>query len=199
MKFSKFLLLKFYHKRKSHGVQFNRTFHMKIYSLNKKGVRRMGKTTRDTDNAYKKARIRAAEFNDKLKSREGAAEMMGVSPSSILNYETGVCKQIPPDVVVKMAEIYSAPELMNYYCCNECPIGKCIAPNVELKEISCLAIQLSVLSKNPETFVERLMEILQDGSVDKDEKQDFMTIVKGLIEFSEKIQSLELWAKKNLK
>ena len=150
-------------------------------------------------NVYMKARLRAAEYNDRLKSREKAAEILGVSESSMSNYENGLLKQIPPDVVVRMAELYNAPELMYHYCNNECPIGKCIAPNVELKEISCLAIQLSVLSKNPETFVERLMEILQDGSVDKDEKQDFMTIVKGLIEFSEKIQSLELWAKKNLK
>lgn len=152
-----------------------------------------------TNNVYMKARLRAAEYNDRLKSREGAGKMFGVSDRSMANYENDLCKQIPVDMVVRMADTYNAPELMYHYCNNECPIGKCIAPNVELKEISCLAIQLSVLSKNPETFVERLMEILQDGAVDKDEKQDFMTIVKGLIEFSEKIQSLELWTKKNLK
>lgn len=159
----------------------------------------MRKIMANTNNVYMKARLKAAEYNDRLKSREKAGEILGVSESQMSNYENNVCKQMPPDVVVKMADLYNAPELMYHYCNNECPIGRCIAPNVELPEIPYLAIQLSVLSKNPETFVERLMEILQDGAVDKDEKQDFMTIVKGLVEFSEKIQSLDLWAKKNLK
>lgn len=150
-------------------------------------------------NVYMKARLRASEYNDRLKSREKAAEILGVSESSMSNYENGLLKQIPPDVVVRMADLYNAPELMYHYCNNECPIGKCIAPNIELKEIPYLAIQLSVLSKNPETFVQSLMEILQDGVISQDEKQDFVTIVKGLVEFSEKIQSLDLWSKKNLK
>ncbi|MFL0197332.1 helix-turn-helix domain-containing protein [Clostridium sp. WILCCON 0269] len=153
----------------------------------------------NTNNVYMKARLKAAEYNDRLKSREKAADILGVHESSLTNYEKDLLKQIPPDVVVRMADLYNAPELMHHYCCNECPIGKCIAPNVELKEISYLAIQLSVLSKNPETFVQELMKILQDGVVSNDEKQDFVTIVKGLVEFSEKIQSLDLWAKKNLK
>lgn len=76
---------------------------------------------------------------------------------------------------------------------------KYIAPNVELKEIPYLVMQLSVLSKNPETFVQGLIKIFQDGVVSKGEEQDFINIVKGLMEFSKKIQSLDLWAKKNLK
>lgn len=154
---------------------------------------------KDTDNVYMKARLRAAEFNDKFRSREGASELLGVSASSLLNYETDVCKRIPPDVVVMMAEIYNAPELMNYYCCNECPIGKRIAPKLEILDIGCLAIQISILFKNPELIIDRLMEIVQDGIISENEKPDFKNIVNKLDKVSEKIQELKLLAKKNLK
>lgn len=153
----------------------------------------------DTDNIYMKTRLKAAEFNDKFRSREGASEILGVSPSSLLNYETDVCKRIPPDVVVMMAAIYNAPELMNYYCCNECPIGKRIAPKLEILDMGYLAIQISILLKNPESIIDRLMEIVQDGAITEDEEPDFKDIVHKLDKVSEKIQELDLLAQKNLK
>ncbi|PRR86006.1 helix-turn-helix domain-containing protein [Clostridium luticellarii] len=159
----------------------------------------MSRTLRSNGNIYMKARLKAANFNDKLKSREGASEILGVSPSSLLNYEKDVCKQIPTDVVVKMAEIYNAPELMNYYCCNECPIGKNTVPHLELTDIGYLAIQISVSLKNPESMIDRLMEIVQDGIISKNEKPELKSIVGKLDGFSEKVQSLKLWAQKNLR
>lgn len=159
----------------------------------------MSRSIRDTDTIYKKARIQASETNDKLRSREGASELLDVSVGSLLNYETGVCKQIPADVVVKMAEIYNAPELMNYYCCNECPIGKNTVPHLELTDIGYLAIQISVSLKNPESMIDRLMEIVQDGIISKNEKPELKSIVGKLDGFSEKVQSLKLWAQKNLR
>ncbi|MBO3334149.1 hypothetical protein [Clostridium perfringens] len=37
-----------------------------------------------------------------------------------------------------MAEAYNAPELLNHYCCNECPIGKRITPIIESGNIDNL-------------------------------------------------------------
>ena len=76
------------------------------------------------ENPCFRCRKEAAKYNDKLNSREGAAEMLGVSVSSLADYELGITKVIPVDKVVLMAELYNAPELKAWYCTEECPIGR---------------------------------------------------------------------------
>ena len=72
---------------------------------------------------YFQCRKEAAKYNDRLSSREGASEMLNVSVSSLSNYELGLTP-VPTDVVVRMADLYGAPELEACYCKNDCPIGK---------------------------------------------------------------------------
>lgn len=79
--------------------------------------------TKATGNPWYEARKRAAEFDDRLYSREGAAERLGMSVSSVADAELGLTKCMPVDKAVLMADMYKAPELLNYYCLNECPIG----------------------------------------------------------------------------
>lgn len=78
---------------------------------------------KDTANIYFSCRKEAATYNDKLNSREGAAELLNVSVSSLSNYELGLTPA-PTDVVVRMADLYGAPEIEACYCKNDCPIGK---------------------------------------------------------------------------
>lgn len=44
------------------------------------------------ENPCFQCRKEAAKYNDKLNSREGAAEMLGVSVSSLADYELGITK-----------------------------------------------------------------------------------------------------------
>ena len=71
------------------------------------------------ENQCFRCRKEAAKYNDKLGSREGAAELLGISVSSLADYELGNTKVIPVDKVVLMADIYNAPELMAWYCSSE--------------------------------------------------------------------------------
>ena len=73
-------------------------------------------------NVYFQARKKAAMSNDRLASREGAAEMLGLSPYTLADYELGNTKVVPVDKVVLMADLYNAPELITGYCRYECPI-----------------------------------------------------------------------------
>lgn len=75
------------------------------------------------DNIYFRCRKEAAKYNDKLNSRESAADLLGVSVSSLADYELGNTKVVPVDKVVLMADLYNAPQLLNSYCATECPIG----------------------------------------------------------------------------
>ena len=74
-------------------------------------------------NPWYEARIRAAKHDERLNSREGAAELLGMSVSAVSDAELGLTKIMPVDKAVLMADLYNAPELLNYYCLNECPIG----------------------------------------------------------------------------
>ncbi|QXE19504.1 helix-turn-helix transcriptional regulator [Clostridium sp. 001] len=159
----------------------------------------MSRSIKDTDTIYKKARIEASNSNDKLRSREGASEILGVSPSSLLNYETGVCKQIPTDVVVKMAEIYNAPELMNYYCCNECVIGRHIAPQVEILAMDRITIQIVSSLENINEVKKELLDITEDGIITEGEKPKLEHIVKTLDKIEKESRELKLWVQKNFR
>lgn len=79
--------------------------------------------TKQGENVWFACRKRASMYNDKLNSREGAAELIGVSPSSLADYELGITKVVPVDKAVIMSDVYNSPELLAYYCHNECPIG----------------------------------------------------------------------------
>lgn len=94
--------------------------------------------TKAMDNIYCRSRKDAARYNDKLNSREGAAELLGVSVSSLADYELGNTKVVPVDKVVLMADLYNAPELKNHYCAHECPIRELPKLGVVLDALDAL-------------------------------------------------------------
>ncbi len=79
--------------------------------------------TKAVGNVYYEARKKAAMYNDRLSSREGAAEALGISPSTLADYELGLTKFVPVENVIRMADVYNAPQLKPHYCKNVCPIG----------------------------------------------------------------------------
>lgn len=76
-----------------------------------------------TENIYLRCRKEAAKYNEALSSRERASEQLGISDASLRNYELGITKLIPADIILIMAELYNAPELPSHYCLNECPLS----------------------------------------------------------------------------
>ncbi|MVX62267.1 transcriptional regulator [Clostridium chromiireducens] len=143
----------------------------------------MSKPVKENENIYRKARIRASDFNEKFKSREGASESIGVSKDSLTNYELGLCKQVPVDVVVKMADAYNSPELMNNYCTHECPIGKLTISPVNqdnINNIYKLSIGIFNLLGEGGQMGKKLLDIVEDGQITEDEKPTVDYIVDNL-------------------
>ena len=104
--------------------------------------------TKAADNVYCRYRKAAAMYNDKLNSREGAAELLGISQSTLADYELGITKIIPADSIMRMADLYNAPELRNYYCRNCCPLGGEV-PKVEMEDLDRISIRaLSTFTKS---------------------------------------------------
>ena len=153
--------------------------------------------TKAADNPLCKARIDAAKYNEKLYTKEYAAEMLGISPSSLSDYELGVTKIVPPDMIIKMADLYNSPELRNYYCREVCPLG-CDIPRVELDDLDRITVKaLSTFRKISETK-EILLDITEDGKISEDEKPELQKVLDTLDELVAVSQNLKIWAEKNL-
>lgn len=91
--------------------------------------------TKSNENVYFVARKKAAMYNERLYSREGAAELLGISVSTLADYELGNTKVVPVDKVVLMADLYNAPELKTGYCKYECPICSYLPVATEAKAV----------------------------------------------------------------
>lgn len=98
-----------------------------------------GKTN---ENIYFKCRKEAALYDKRLSSRESAADLLGVSPSSLADYELGNTKVVPVDKVVLMADLYGAPELMTMYCKHDCPIGPYITVATDVLSLDTIVLKL---------------------------------------------------------
>lgn len=135
------------------------------------------------ENPCFRCRKEAAKYNDRLNSREGAAELLGVSVSSLADYELGITKVIPVDKVVLMAELYGAPELKAWYCAEECPIGRGFPmPSAELSSVERTTMQLlkQLRESDVQNVKDTLIDITADGVISEDERVDLTRILEYL-------------------
>ena len=71
--------------------------------------------TKAAANMFCQARYEAAKSNERLSSREGAAEEIGIDRTRLARIELG--STIPyQEEVLLMADCYKAPELKGNYC-----------------------------------------------------------------------------------
>ena len=126
-------------------------------------------------------------------TREKAGELVpGFSPERIEKIENGRT-QIQPEDVILLAEHYRAPSLLNYYCCNECPIGETQVIRAESKELTQIAVETLNAVNQMDRIKNRLLEIAEDGQVRKDEYEDFMKIKGVLDRIAQSVSNLRLW------
>ena len=131
-------------------------------------------------------------------SREGASELLEwISPERIERIENE--KSSPnPDEVLQMADKYKLPRLCNYYCANQCPIGQEYVPEVKVKELSQITLELLAALNTMNAKRERLVEITVNGKIDNDEIADFINIQEDLERISVTVETLQLWCERML-
>lgn len=154
--------------------------------------------TKAANNMYCKCRLEAAKYNDKLNSREGAAEMLGLSPSTLASYELGLTKVVPVESIMLMSDVYNAPELKPWYCTNVCPLGEDM-PKLELEELDRITIKTLATLQHISKVRDDLLDITADGVISPDEKPKLDNIIETLKRVTEVAQSLRIWAEKNIK
>lgn len=150
------------------------------------------------ENVYLACRKRAAAHNENLSSRERAAELLGISTSTLSNHELGITKNVPPDTVVMMADLYVAPELKNYYCKHECPIGRNLPMATEESGLQGITVKIlnSLDDDNIRSMKKKLLSIANDGKITEDEQEDFNGILKTLDVLATAISELRMLAEK---
>ena len=131
------------------------------------------------ENVYFECRKRAAIHNERLNSRAGAAEILGISESTLAHYELGITKNIPVDVVVMMAEVYNAPELKCIYCKSECPIGKELPIATEAGNIEGITVRMlsGLEDEKIDKIQKTLLRIAEDGKVGAAEREELKEMV----------------------
>lgn len=156
---------------------------------------------REEENVYLHYRKEAAVDLPALTSREGAAELLGISPESLRDYERGVTKTVPADIVLKMSHIYNAPEIRNFYCRNVCPIGEKYTPKIDVDQVEIDRLTLRLLNafRNISSIKDTLVEIVADGIIDESERPALSEVLDTLDAISVHAQELRVWVEKHLK
>lgn len=131
-------------------------------------------------------------------SREKASELLEtIAPERIEKIESE--RSLPrPDEVLIMAEKYKTLSLCNYFCARQCPIGQQYVPEIRSSELSDIVLKMLASLNAMDRKKERLIEIAADGTISKDEIDDFVRIQKELERISVTVEALQLWVEKML-
>ena len=149
-------------------------------------------STKENKNIYHKTR-EALHL-----TRESASVLLeSIPPERIEKIENE--RSLPhPDEVLIMAEKYKQPDLCNYYCANQCPIGQQYVPEIKIKDLSQIVLEMLASLNSMHKRKERLIEITADGVISDDELMDFIFIQKELERISITVETLQLWAERML-
>lgn len=131
-------------------------------------------------------------------TREATSELLeSITPERIEKIENE--RSLPhPDEVLVMAEKYKQPSLCNFYCANQCPIGQQYVPEVKVKDLSQIVLEMLASLNSMNKQKERLIEITVDGEVSEDELKDFIYIQEELERISIAVETLQLWSERML-
>ena len=149
-------------------------------------------STKENKNIYHKTR-------ESLQlTREAASELLeSITPERIEKIENE--RSLPhPDEVLVMAEKYKQPSLCNFYCANQCPIGQQYVPEVKIKDLSQIVLEMLASLNSMGKQKERLIEITVDGKITGDELEDFIYIQEELERISIAVETLQLWSERML-
>jgi hypothetical protein len=129
-------------------------------------------------------------------TREKASDLLQfITPERLEKIESEKSLAHPDEVLV-MSEKYKKPDLCNYYCANQCPIGRRYVPEITMGELPTIVLQMLSSLNETEKEKDRLVEIAADGKIGEDELKDFVHIQNELEKISITVETLQLWAEK---
>ena len=127
------------------------------------------------------------------------ASLLGspIQPERLERIENGKFP-ITPDEVMLLSKIYGEPTICNHYCAKECPIGNKYVPEIKVKDLAQIVLEMLSSLNSMKKSQERLIEITADGAIDDDEIKDFIYIQNELERISITVETLQLWVEQML-
>lgn len=135
-----------------------------------------------------------ARKQSNLTQAKASEAMQTISEDRLARLETGKITMTPNDVL-EMANTYKRPDLCNYYCTHECPIGKNTLSEIKPQQLSNIILKMVASLNTVETEKNALIEITSDGQISENELKDFARIQMELNEISSTVEALKLWVK----
>ena len=152
------------------------------------------KSTRENKTIYQRLRE-----EDQL-TREKAAELLEFISEDRLERIENEKTQPAPEDIIRMSQIYNAPELCNYYCSRQCPIGQKYVPPVEMTDLPAIILKTVASLNTVYPLTNRLIEISRDGKISENEVPDFSHIQENLERFQDPLRPFSYgWKKKRAK
>ena len=122
-------------------------------------------------NLYQRARLSTGM------SQERAAELLGLSPESLKQYEGG--KTVPKDeTVARMVEVYHLPWLALEHAQATDTLG--VMPEVTPRPLPMASIALRNRLQDATGRLDALLRIAEDGVIDEAERPEFLAITAEL-------------------
>ena len=126
-------------------------------------------------------------------TRDKASELLeSIPPERIEKIENERVEPHPEEILI-MAEKYKSPELCNYYCSNQCPIGQQYVPEVRIQDLSQIVLSMVDSLNTVQDNQRRLISITADGVIDDSEIDEFVGIQEELEKISITVEALQLW------
>lgn len=127
-------------------------------------------------------------------TRDQASELLeSITPERIEKIENERVEPHPEEILI-MADKFKSPELCNYYCSNQCPIGKQYVPEVKIQDLSKIILKMVNSLNTVQDNQRRLISITADGVIDDIEIDDFIDIQEELEKISITVEALQLWS-----
>lgn len=141
--------------------------------------------------------FRAARDQAGLTREQASVQLEVMDTKKIERIEYG--DYIPkPDEVLRMARVYKKPSLCNEFCAGMCQIGQNYVPEITIKDLSQIILEMLASLNSVGKMRDRLIEIAADGVIDDSEIADFIKIQQELERISVTVEALQLWAENML-
>ena len=126
-------------------------------------------------------------------TRDQASELLeSIPPERIEKIENERVEPHPEEILI-MAQKYKSPELCNYYCSNQCPIGQQYVPEIKIQSLSQIVLKMIDSLNTLQDQQRRLISITVDGVINDAEIDDFVSIQEQLEKISITVEALQLW------